>query len=392
MSAKPVVGVQGRVLSWARETANLSVTEVAEKLKKTPEIIEAWEEGASAPSYAQLEALAYDLYKRPLALFFLPAPPDEPRAQTEFRSLPAEDLVALDRDTVFLIRKARAFHHALDELYGGRAPAASPLWKEVPLSERRSIDAQAGAVRDALGVTLEMQRAWKDDDQALKEWRRRIEARGVFVFKHAFKQREISGFCLVDDELPLIMINNSTTKTRQIFSLVHELAHVLVRRSGISTFGEREIERLPNADREVERFCNAVAAEILVPSTDFESQAIRWTTPPAEADDAQYATLAERYHVSREVILRRFLDRGQVSREFYRAKTDAWGAQKAEKSGSGGNYYATQGAYLSETFVREVFSRYSRRLINQFDAAELIGLAPKNFLKFQDQVLQGAAG
>lgn len=388
---EPVEGVQPKVLKWARETANLTVAEVAAKLKKAVDAIEAWENGESAPTYPQLEKLAYDLYKRPLALFFLPAPPAEPRPQTEFRSLPADDLIALDRDTVFLIRKAHAFHVALHELFGDRSPADEPIWKAVRVSADRPAAAQAAAVRKALGVNLDDQRSWKDSDHALKEWRRRIEAQGVFVFKHAFKQREISGFCLVEDELPLIMINNSTTKTRQIFSLLHELAHVLFHRSGISRFDDTRIEALPNVDRNIERFCNEIAAEILVPTEDFLNYAQRWGVDPRSATDVDFSDFARRYHVSREVILRRFLNAGSITRAFYLMKSAEWIAQIEDRSGSGGNYYATQGAYLSEVFLRAVFGRYARRQLTKYEAADLIGIAPKNLSKLQDQVLQGAA-
>ncbi len=391
MRFEPIEGIQPKVLRWARETANLTIADVAAKLKKPDETIEGWEKGDGAPTYPQLEKLAYDLYKRPLALFFLPSPPVEPKAQTEFRSLPADDLVSLDRDTVFLIRKARAFHLALYEIFGDRSPAEAPIWRKIRLSESGPVEPQAAAVREALGVSLDEQSKWKDADQALKEWRRRIEAHGVFVFKQAFKQREISGFCLVKDELPLIMINNSTTKTRQVFSLLHELAHVLFNRSGISTFDDSRIDALPNADRQIERFCNAIAAEILVPSEDFKIQARRWGLDPRQATDDDFSYFAKRYHVSREVILRRFLDEGRITRAFYRMKSAEWIAQIEGGRDGGGNYYATQGAYLSETFVRAVFGRYARHQLTKYEAADLIGVAPKNLAKLQDQVLQGAA-
>ena len=79
-----------------------------------------------------------------------------------------------------------------------------------------------------------------------------------------------------------------------------------------------------------------------------------------------------------------------MSRSFYETKTHEWDAQKAEK-GSGGNYYATQNAYLSERFLREVFSRYARRQLSREDAADLVGIAPKNFSRLQDQFMQGFA-
>jgi Zn-dependent peptidase ImmA (M78 family) len=390
MRGAPVSGVEPALLRWARESANMSTAEVAEKLKKTADEIEAWEAGDGAPSYPQLEKLAYDLYKRPLAMFFLPGPPAEPSIKTEFRSLPDSDLSALGRDTLLLIRKARAWQFALEEIFPDRSPAERPIWRTIRLSHSRSLAEQASALRTELDVTLDQQREWQDDDTALKQWRRAIEAHGVFVFKHSFKQREISGFCLKHPNVPVVMLNNSTTKTRQTFSLLHELAHLLYDRNGISTFDERPIERLPAQDRAIERFCNAFAAEVLVPMSDFRSQTRSWTGDIEQLGEAQFAVLAQRYHVSRAVVLRRFLDEKRVSQTFYETRSSTWDAQQ-KKEGGGGSYYLTQNAYLSERFLREVFARYARRQISRDDAAELIGVAPKNLAKLEDQVLRGAA-
>ena len=352
----PVSGIQPSVLRWARTSANLPVSEVADKLKRTVAEIEAWETGASAPSYPQLEKLAYDLYKRPLATFFLPAPPSEPSTKAEFRSLPEQDLETLNRDTLFLIRKGHAFQFALAELFGERSPADHPIWRTIQLSASQPVARQASQIREALGITIDQQQAWQDDDTALKQWRQAIEARGVFVFKHTFKQREISGFCLTDAEFPVIMVNNSTTKTRQVFSLLHELAHALFLRNGISTFDESRIEALPLQDKTIERFCNAIAAEVLVPMTDFRVQIRSMPGDIEKQGDDQFAALARRYHVSRAVILRRMLDDKKVSSAFYQTKTGEWDTQK-ESNGSGGNYYATQNAYLSERFTKEPAAR-----------------------------------
>jgi Zn-dependent peptidase ImmA (M78 family) len=389
MSA-PVSGIQPSLLRWARQSANMPVSDVAEKLKRTVAEIESWETGESAPSYPQLEKLAYELYKRPLATFFLPAPPDEPSTRAEFRSLPDEDLATLNRDTLFLIRKARAFQFALQELFGERSPAERPIWRSVQLAVSQPVARQAGQIREALGISIDQQRAWQDDDTALKQWRRAIEARGVFVFKHTFKQREISGFCLASAEFPVIMVNNSTTKTRQIFSLLHELAHVLFMRNGISAFDETRIDGLPLQDRTIERFCNAIAAEVLVPMADIRAQIRGLAGNLENAGEDQFAALAKRYHVSRAVVLRRMLDDERVSSAFYRTKTLEWDAQK-ENGGSGGNYHATQNAYLSERFLKEVFARYARRQISRDDVADFIDIKPKNVEKLQDLVLRGAA-
>lgn len=388
--SEPVSGVQPALLRWARESAHMSILEVAAKLKKDAADIEAWENGNAAPSYPQLEKLAYELYKRPLALFFLPEPPDEPSPRTEFRTLPEHDIDALDRHTVFLIRKARAFQMALDELFAGRTPADAPLWRTVRLSTTDPLAEQARRIREALGVSLAEQQSWTDDDVALKRWRSAIEGAGIFVFKNTFKQKTISGLCLSNTEFPVIMVNNSTTKTRQIFSLLHEVAHVLFQRNGISTFDERAIEELPPPDRAIERFCNAIAAEVLVPLSDFRNETRSWTGSIESMDDRRFATLAERYHVSRAVILRRFLDDGRVSVNFYQEKTVEWDAQQKPK-GAGGNYYATQNVYLSERFLKEVVIRYARRQLTRDEAADFIGVAPRTFSRFEDMVLRKGA-
>jgi Zn-dependent peptidase ImmA (M78 family)/transcriptional regulator with XRE-family HTH domain len=392
MGAKstPVGAVQPRLLKWARETANMTSAEVAQKFKKTAEEVEDWEEGRSAPTYSQLERLAYEIYKRPLAVFFLPAPPEEPRPRSEFRSLPEADLALLHSQTVLLIRKGHSYQAALNELYDGRNPVPRPLFRELALRTDEPLATSAERVRSALGISLEAVRVEPGADSALKLWRRAIESKGIFVFKDSFKQREISGFCLAHPQFPIILVNNSTTKTRKIFSLIHELTHLLFDRNGISRFDDSGIDELPPHDRAVERFCNAMAAEVLVPTADFEIAVREWGDNPRTASDESFAALARRYHVSRSVVLRRFLYERRVSHEFYLHKDREW-MKQAEKTSGGGDYYNTQSAYLSEQFLRDVVSRYESRLITKSEAADLIGVKPRNFATLEDIVLRGAA-
>jgi Zn-dependent peptidase ImmA (M78 family)/transcriptional regulator with XRE-family HTH domain len=394
--AVPLPGVKPALLRWARESAHLSPEEVAQRLSRPVEEILAWESplNADSPSYAQLEKLAYELYKRPLAIFFLPSPPSEPKPEAEFRALPETDLRNLNRDTVLLIRRARAYQTSLEELFGGRSPVAEPFWKRVTLDESKPVSAQAARVRAMLGVPPVGAREWggPDGEQALKLWRTAIEAGGVFVFKDTFKQRELSGFCLADPELPVIMINNSTTKTRQIFSVLHELAHVLTHRRAISTFDDSRLERLAPTEQRIERFCNRVAAEILVPSDDFSERVASLPQNIEALTSDDFAELAARYRVSREVILRRFRDADRVSRAFYEERKREWNAQRLEENeGSGGNFYLTKRSYLSERLMSEVFARYGRRQITVDEAADFIGVKPKQVEELESRFLRGRA-
>ncbi|CAN7553801.1 ImmA/IrrE family metallo-endopeptidase [Mesorhizobium sp. LjRoot246] len=389
----PLPGVQPALLKWARESAHLSLEEVAGRLKKAVEEIDAWESGTNAPSYAQLEKLAYELYKRPLAIFFLPSPPAEPKPEAEFRALPDTDLRRLSRETVFLIRRARAYQASLVELFDGRSPIAEPLWRRVGLDVSKPIAPQAAVVRASLDVPAPGANEWgaADGDEALKLWRKAIEAGGVFVFKDTFKQREISGFCLEHPELPVVMINNSTTKTRQIFSLLHELAHVLIGWRAISTFDDASLKRLPLAEQRIERFCNQIAAEILVPAQDFALQVAGLPQNVEALSSDRFAALAARYRVSREVILRRFRDADRVSQDFYERRKLEWDGQRVGKESSGGSFYLTKGAYLSERLMSEVFARYGRRQISVDEAADFIGVKPKQVDELESRFLRGLA-
>lgn len=388
MKHEPVTSVQPAILRWARRTVGLDVAEVAQKLKRPPQEIDAWEDGTASPTYPQLEKLAYQIYKRPLAVFFLPEPPEEALPLKEFRTLPDADLQSLQRDTYLHIRRAHAYQLALRELFDGQNPSIRQIWKTISLSLSKDIAVQSQAIREYLGVTLEQQVTWKTDEQALKAWRNSIESCGVFVFKAAFKQKDISGFCLFDDTLPIVYLNNSTTKTRQTFSLLHELAHLLLSINGLSKFDIAYIDRLPKQQREIERFCNAMAAEVLIPERDFAHQIRQFPENAEHVSDERFSDLAVRYGVSREAVLRRLLDRGRVGRVFYEHKAKFWAAQK--KGAAGGNWYLNQGAYISDRFAREVVSRHYRNQISLEHAADLLGIKPKSYAGFEERVLQGA--
>lgn len=389
MTKETVKGIQPEIFRWARLTVGLSVSDVAAILKRPTEEVEAWESGDDAPTYPQLEKLAYQVYKRPLALFFLPSPPQESTPEHEFRTLPQAELKSLHRDTFLQIRRAHAYQIALTEVFGDSPTSQKTIWESINLTPSRGVAEQAKQIRDYFQISIQEQTAWKSDEAALKYWRKSIESAGGFVFKAPFKQADISGFCLIDSAHPIIYLNNSTTKTRQIFSLLHELAHILLGVNGISKFDTSYIERLPNAEKQLERFCNQIAAEVLIPSADFAQQIKSLPQNVEQTSEEQFAMLANRYGVSREAVLRRLLDQTLVSQTFYEKKAKFWSSQK--KAGSGGNWYLNQGAYLSDRFAKEVVSKHYKHQITLEQAADYLGIKPKSFAGFEERVLQGSS-
>lgn len=381
--AHPVTGINPTVLAWARRRSGQTLEQVAEVLGKDPAVIEKWELGESAPTYVQLETLAYKLYKRPIALFFFPEPPDEPEPAQEFRTLPDFEIEDLAPDTRFKVRQALALQLSLSELSNGRNPVADLITRDVSVDPSRSPAQAARRVRDYLDINIDTQIGWKTTEEALKAWRTAVEEAGVFLFKDTFKQRDVSGFSLFDDEFPLIYINNSTSKNRQIFTIFHELAHLLVHTGGVTLRDDTYIRALHGDAKQIEMFCNAFAAHLLMPESDFKGQ-------EQATDDANILRLSRRYKVSREVVLRRMLDLGLVTPRKYARKAEQWAQDYFDHAPEepGGNYYLTQATYLSDAYVRMAFRNYYRGAITLEQLAGYLNLKASNVAGLEQVVLE----
>jgi len=370
------IPVNPDMLKWARETAGLGVDDVARKLKRkriTAETVLSWENGEGSPSYVQLERIAYEIYKRPLALFFFPEPPQEETPKQSFRTLPEYAIERLPERIRFLIRKARVMQLNLAELYDNANPASRHIVRDLSFAPRVSSEQMAATVRDYLGIDLARQRRWRNSEEALKVWRDALEEHGVFIFKDAFRVEAFSGFCLYDEQFPIIYVNNSMSKNRQIFSLFHELAHLLFRTGGIDTPLDDYLDHLEGDNRRIEVLCNRFTGEFLVPGRDLKHR-IRGIT----INDDSIQKLADRYHVSREVILRKLLDRKLVDQAFYNDKVRDWTQSAKKSSGKGGDYYRTMGAYLGERYLGTTFSRYYQNRISVEQLADYLGVKVKN--------------
>ncbi len=378
------------VLQWARTTAGLSIDAVVQKLNRkkiTVETIQAWESGEAAPDYVQLERLAYEVYKRPIAIFFFPQPPAEETPQQAFRTLPDSEIQRLSPRLRFLLRRAQAMQLNLYELYEGKNPASRQIVRDLQFSRDTPVQELAYVVRQYLGIELAEQFKWRSSDEAFKTWRNALENCGVFVFKDAFKEETVSGFCLHDDHFPLIYVNNSTAVTRQIFTLFHELAHLLSGTGGIDKPDDRYINSLSGRNKQIEVLCNRFAAAFLVPEADFDHR-----IGGLLINETTISTLANQYSVSREVILRRLLDKKLVTRQLYEQLVEEWRNNVVDKQGSGGDYYRTQGAYLGERYLELVFGRLYQNKISVEQLADYLGVKTSSVPGMEALILPRGAG
>ena len=377
MSKYEELPITPAIITWARERAGYTLDAAKGQFKK----IAKWETGELYPTYPQLEKLA-DAFKVPVAVFFFPEPPDLPPLTENFRTLGSELFDEIPPRIRLLIRKARAYQLSLEELFDGRNPSKRLITRDLRFDPTTSVEEIAAEVRDYLGITLEQQFNWPSNDScdtALKHWRAALWEAGVYVFKDQFRQEDYSGFSLYHDEFPVIYVNNTTAKTRQIFTLFHELGHLIFETSGIDTPDDSYIDRMSEPNRRIEIICNRLAASILVPEDVFDQMLADGNSTEARAEE-----LANYFKVSREFIYRKFLDRSLVSVDDYEAAAQKWANQK--KPSDGGNSYYSKISYLGSDYINLVFSRYYQNRISEAELAEYLDTKPRHLASLEQYV------
>ena len=382
--AEYMKGTNPAIIKWARERSGYTLKEVADSINKDAETISNWESGNSTPTYAQLEKLA-DKCKRPIALFFFPEVPEEPDLVNQL-ALRSSEIEELSPNIRLLLRHAAARQVSLMELNMGVNPAGTKIFRDLHAQLDDSVAELAHHAREYLEISVGTQASWKSPAEALEIWRNRVEEKGIYVFKDAFQDDFVDGFSLVHDEFPVIYLNNSRPHFRQIFSLFHELAHLLLRRNGIT-------RGIKIGGEKIERFCNRFAAEFLVPSADLET---RLDFP--DYDDTAIWELASDFKVSRPVILLKLINQRILKPADYERMTKKWkeahesNLEKAAESKNlgGGDYYNTRAVYLGHRFMELAFSRYHQGRCSIEELAEHLNVKVKNLPGLENRLLRKA--
>lgn len=373
--AEKMTSINFEMLKWARDNSGTTINEAYERFGK--EKIDLWETGKDYPTYAQLRALS-DYYRKPMAIFFFPNPPKIKNLLASCRTLPVELYSIFNRDLITALNKARSLQLSLYDLYNGINPSIVTLQNcQFDIS---NIENAAMQLRDFLNAPLSEQKKIKKMDDYFEYWRDKFYNAGIFVFKDAFKDMDVSGFCLYDDEFPVILINNSYSFTRQVFTLFHEAFHLMAKTSGVDIFDDDKLNHFVIGENaQIEQFCNRFASVFLVPNDDF---IINYKdVNPHNDDDVQ--KLARLYSVSREVILRKIKDRGDISNEEYERRSrnynaDYFRVKKSASDKSGGDYYNTQVSYKGNRYIETAFGRYYEGSITVSQLSGYMGMTIPN--------------
>ena len=381
MSEK-MTSINPQILVWCREVSGISFEEASKKFGTGK--LSNWESGDDFPTYNQLQQLC-DFYRKPIAICFFPEPPKYKSLSTSFRTIPSViKSTLLNRNTSRLVDEARVMQLNLYEL-NGHDNIAYSSFASYTFSQNLSI--MVKELRQLLNVSLSRQKQITSSSEHFEFWREKFSELGVFVFKDAFGDDNISGFCLYDELFPIIYINNSLSFTRQTFTLFHELCHIVFKTSGIDVLNDQAYHNsLAASDLMIERTCNAFAGAFLVPDEDFQKQI--QVKHPSEEFVSHLATV---YGVSREVILRKFLDIHWISLEEYIERSseytqDYFRIQKASsKKDAGGNYYNTQASYKGRQYTELVFNRYYANRITLAQAAQYMNMKIPSIRAFAEK-------
>lgn len=339
------------LLSWARERAGLSAFELSARFPKIAE----WERGEIQPTLRQLEAFAHAVHV-PIGYLFLSEPPREALPVPDFRTLAGRQIARASPDlldTLYLCQQRQDWFRDYARLHG--LPALDFVGSVRP---RDDVVRTAESIRKTLGVSTDARAQMPTWTEALRQLIAKAEEIGVLVMASSIvgsnshrglDVEEFRGFALADDLAPLVFVNAADSKAAQMFTLAHELVHLWAGESGVS---DVEAGRVPQ--RRVERWCNAVAAELLAPLDAVRAE-LRADAPVAQ----EMQRLARVFKVSSLVALRRLFDAGQLDDaalwSLYRKEVARLRELHRGVTG-GGDFYRTLGARTGKRFARAVLS------------------------------------
>lgn len=364
------VEVQPQLLEWARTRSGIEEPTWTKRFPRYDD----WVAGLRAPTLKQLEDFAKKTYT-PVGYFFLDEPPVEEIPIPDYRTIgdrPTDDVPSADLLDTLYVCQARQEWYRDSQLLNGESPLAFVGAATTQTSPARVAE-EMRSILDWTSDTRSKLRSW---DGALTQLRENAEAAGVLVMisgiagsntQRKLDPQEFRGFALTDEYAALVFINGADSKAAQVFTLAHELAHLWLGSTALSDL-DPESTRTINE----ERWCNQVAAELLVPMAEFNEAF------DARADlRSQLQALAEQFRVSTQVILGRVREAGALSWDEFMVELEIERQRVSEivsERSSGGNYYNTKPVQVGKRFARQLIGSTLEGQTPYTEAFRLLGV------------------
>lgn len=376
--------INEKVLAWAVDRAEIPLDAVAKKVNVKPERLVTWIGGEERPTFRQAQSLSSALHI-PFGYLFLKEPPEEKLAIPDLRTVGGDPARKLDlnfRDLLSDVLFKRDWFRDFIRDHSGRELefigkfGASDNTRTIAADMRSVLYGEDGPPKTG---------NWEEHLRMLID---KAEAAGIWVMRNGIvgsnTHRPLSvsqfrGFAIADRVVPLIFINGKDAKAAQIFTFAHELAHLWLGESGVSNV------QLGAADygvhQKIERKCNEIAAEFLIPAADFPAQ---WNAASTLSDNAD--RLSRSYKVSRIVIVRRALDLGLIDQasygRFYAIEAARWSDTPAT---DGGSFHNNLPLRNGQRFTRAVVNQAVSGGMLLRHAASLLNAQPTAILSYHKQ-------
>ena len=382
----PTVAVKPELIRWAVSRSGLPVDELRQKFPK----LEQWKSGERQPTFRQLEKFA-NTTMTPFGFLFLDEPPEESLPIPDFRTVgdtpierPSPNLI----DTIHTMQRRQAWMRGVLIEEGDEQVDFVGSGKRI-----RNFKSLAQRIRQELDLDADWAEALPTWERALKTLRSAVERVGILLFTNSIvglkshrnlDPEEFRGFVLCDPYAPLIFVNSADSKSAQMFTLAHEVAHLCLGKDGLFNL----VNMMPSNDK-TERFCDRAAAEFLIPGHRLTE---RWDE--AEATGQPFRTIARWFKVSPVVAARRALDLRLITQpvffRFYEQDREDFRRRKADrrKKKGGGNFYRNQDVRLGRRFASAVVRATREGRILYRDAYRLTDLKGDAFSRYADIILQ----
>lgn len=389
MSLMP--NVNPSILRWARETAGLTPEEAVQKLDindargvAASDRLVALESGDEQPTRAMLVKMAKQ-YRRPLLTFYLRDIPSRGDRGEDFRTLP-EPVGQTEAGLVdAVVRDIRA-RQALVRSSLEAAGEAQRLDFIGSMTRGDGVAAVVNSIEQTLRFDRDAFRGKAQLQGSFAYLRALTEAVGIFVilvdnlgsWHTTISVETFRGFALADDVAPFVAVNANDSPGAWSFTLVHELAHLWIGATGVSG---------GTAERAIEKFCNDVAGEFLLPRNEIVGLEINEETPLAsamerinefaQARNISSTMVAYKLHRAGAFSFERFQQFKAAYRRAFLARKAAEKEKSAEKEG-GPTYHVVRKHRVGTTLIRFVERMMHDGNLSTTKAGKVLGVGAHN--------------
>jgi Zn-dependent peptidase ImmA (M78 family)/DNA-binding XRE family transcriptional regulator len=380
------------VLKWASESARMSEATAAAKISVSVEKLKEWEGGLSQPTIKQAQTLA-KAYKRPFALFFLPDIPRDFQPLQDFRKKGSKELTT---SSIFIIREIQQKQAWISEVYAENDEIKLPFVGRFTIHDNPQIVA-----KDIL-KTLNINPGKYKTETPIKEWIDAAESNGIFISRTSFihsrlklDAEELQGFAISDSYAPFVFVNSEDWNAPQLFTLVHELAHIWIAETGLSNEFEQEI-RINKNSHPVELFCNKIAANALMPyeivmgfGLDIFQNSKKVFTASKQLGVSSFALLVRALNLKliSAPVYHKLKNQADIDyAEFLKREAEKKAKNKEKDKPGGPNYFLLQLNRNSRLFTQTVLDAFHGGNIEATLASNLLNVQVNKFQKLEAQL------